>query len=166
MTDTEFVEFPKIARLSREVIVTEKIDGTNAQVMIVKIDRCEDVAFSRDPYFIDTPDGKFGIAAGSRNRWITPKDDNFGFAVWVVEHAAEIVKLGPGRHFGEWWGSGIQRGYGLPKGEKRWSLFNVQRWHVAGTPAWETIPGDPRRRPPRARPRGVRNFRNYPLASL
>ena len=36
--------------------------------------------------------------------------------------------LGPGRHFGEWWGSGIQRGYGLPKGEKRFSLFNVKRW--------------------------------------
>jgi hypothetical protein len=27
----EFVEFPKIARLSREMIITEKIDGTNAQ---------------------------------------------------------------------------------------------------------------------------------------
>lgn len=36
--------------------------------------------------------------------------------------------LGPGRHYGEWWGSGIQRGYGLPKGEKRFSLFNTTRW--------------------------------------
>ena len=31
----EFQEFPKMARLAREVIVTEKIDGTNAQVYIV-----------------------------------------------------------------------------------------------------------------------------------
>lgn len=31
----EFQEFPKMARLSREMIVTEKIDGTNAQVYIV-----------------------------------------------------------------------------------------------------------------------------------
>lgn len=36
--------------------------------------------------------------------------------------------LGPGRHFGEWWGSGVQRGYGLTGGEKRFSLFNVGRW--------------------------------------
>ena len=30
----EFVEFEKISRLNREVIVTEKIDGTNGQVHI------------------------------------------------------------------------------------------------------------------------------------
>ena len=28
----EFVGFPKMARLSREIIITEKIDGTNAAV--------------------------------------------------------------------------------------------------------------------------------------
>ena len=38
------------------------------------------------------------------------------------------LRLGPGRHYGEWWGSGIGRGYGLTKGEKRFSLFNVSRW--------------------------------------
>jgi len=31
---SEFQEFPKMARLSREVIITEKIDGTNIQVFI------------------------------------------------------------------------------------------------------------------------------------
>jgi len=36
------------------------------------------------------------------------------------------LKLGPGRHFGEWWGYGINRGYGLK--EKRFSLFNVHKW--------------------------------------
>jgi hypothetical protein len=30
----EFQEFPKIFRLSREMIVTEKLDGTNAQVYV------------------------------------------------------------------------------------------------------------------------------------
>ena len=103
----EFVEFPKMARLSREVIITEKIDGTNAQVLI-------------------TEDGN--IIAGSRTRWIIPEDDNFGFARWVEQNKEELLKLGVGRHFGEWWGSGIQRGYDLPKGEKRFSLFNVSRW--------------------------------------
>ena len=103
----DFIEFPKIARLSREIIVTEKIDGTNGVVYVGE-------------------DGT--IFAGSRTQWITPKADNFGFAAWVEKNADELRILGPGRHYGEWWGSGIQRGYGLPKGEKRFSLFNVSRW--------------------------------------
>jgi hypothetical protein len=101
-----FVEFPKIARYSREVVVTEKIDGTNAQV-----------------YVNDTMTEVF---AGSRSQWITPEKDNFGFARWVQEHQSELLALGPGSHFGEWWGAGIQRRYDLK--EKRFSLFNTYRW--------------------------------------
>lgn len=104
---TEFKSFPKIARLSRECIITEKIDGTNSSIFIGE-------------------DGEF--LTGSRNRWITPENDNFGFSKWAHENKEELLKLGAGHHFGEWWGSGIQRGYGLQKGEKRWSLFNVKRW--------------------------------------
>lgn len=117
----EFTEFPKMARLSRDVIVTEKIDGTNAQVFI-------------------TNDGQ--IVAGSRTRWITPQDDNFGFAAWVEAHLDELLTLGPGRHFGEWWGQGIQRNYGLT--EKRFSLFNVQRWALHGTEPQRIATADPR----------------------
>lgn len=40
--------------------------------------------------------------------------------------------LGEGVHFGEWWGNGIQRGYGLK--EKRFSLFNTHRWTKETTP--------------------------------
>ena len=101
----EFEAFPKMPRLSREIIITEKIDGTNAQVFIAD-------------------DGT--ILAGSRTRWITPADDNFGFAAWVEKNADELRNLGPGRHFGEWWGAGIQRKYGQDR--KRFSLFNVSRW--------------------------------------
>jgi hypothetical protein len=43
-----------------------------------------------------------------------------------MAHREELLLLGPGRHFGEWWGQGIQRNYGLK--EKRFSLFNVARW--------------------------------------
>jgi hypothetical protein len=101
----EFVPFNKIARLSRGCVITEKIDGTNAQIYI----------------------GEDGLVlAGSRNRWITVEADNYGFARWVIEHRAELSRLGPGRHFGEWWGAGIQRRYGLT--EKRFSLFNAGRW--------------------------------------
>ena len=103
-----FKEFPRIARYSRECIITEKIDGTNAQILI-------------------TEDGG-GWLVGSRTRWITPgKEDNHGFANWVYEYHNVLLQLGPGRHFGEWWGHGIQRNYGLK--EKRFSLFNVIRWN-------------------------------------
>lgn len=120
-TNAQFNEFPKMARLSRECIITEKIDGTNAQILI-------------------TEDGQF--LTGSRTRWITPQDDNFGFSTWAHAHKDELMKLGVGRHFGEWWGAGIQRNYGLK--EKRLSLFNVSRWCMYGnTP--ERIPyADPR----------------------
>ncbi len=105
-TAPEFVAFPKIARLNREWIVTEKLDGTNACVLV-------------------SVNGT--VRAGSRTRWITPKDDNFGFARWVEEHQDELrVGLGIGLHHGEWFGSGIQRGYGLK--EKRFALFNVALW--------------------------------------
>lgn len=117
----EFVEFPKMPRLSREVIVTEKIDGTNAQVTIVELE-----GFAAPlPPVVWQRDG-LAMYAGSRSRWITPETDNFGFATWVRDNAEDLVKLGPGSHFGEWWGAGIQRRYGLT--EKRFSLFNVDRW--------------------------------------
>ena len=107
-----FEPFPKIARLSRDILITEKLDGTNAQVIV-------------------TEEGEIGAA--SRTRLITPQQDNAGFARWVQENKEELLKLGPGRHFGEWWGLGIQRGYGLR--EKRFSLFNVGRWNAENIPA-------------------------------
>lgn len=117
----KFVEFPKMARLSREVIITEKIDGTNASIFInpKALEEGKD-----DNIIAQTED--FTMRAGSRTKWITPQSDNYGFAKWVQANAAELFKLGEGHHFGEWWGLGIQRGYGLK--EKRFSLFNVERW--------------------------------------
>lgn len=117
----EFQGFPKMPRLSREVIISEKLDGTNAQILIQEFD---------SDYFpegrVIFEKGDLALYAGSRTRWITPEDDNAGFARWCKEHGEELLQLGPGRHFGEWWGQGIQRGYGLK--EKRFSLFNVVRW--------------------------------------
>ena len=117
----EFTPFPKMPRLSRECIITEKIDGTNASVYI----------------------NAYGdIIAGSRTRWITPEDDNFGFAQWVYDNAHALGKLGPGHHFGEWWGSGIQRNYGLK--ERRFSLFNTARWCLHGETPQAIPSADPR----------------------
>ena len=82
------------------------------------------------------------VGAGSRTRWITPQQDNAGFAAWVANHFIELQKLGPGRHFGEWWGQGIQRKYGMT--EKRWSLFNVGRWCLHGQTPGTIATADPR----------------------
>jgi hypothetical protein len=113
-----FEGFPKIARLSRECVITEKIDGTNASVLVME-------------------DGR--VIAGSRKRWITPENDNAGFARWVAEHEEELrVGLGPGHHFGEWWGLGIQRKYGQDR--KRWSLFNTSKWTEARPACCDVVP--------------------------
>lgn len=144
-TSREFEPFPKIARLFREVVITEKIDGTNAHVLIaVEPKIAEDFRQGRNPFLVIAEEADLVMFAGSRTRYITPEQDNHGFARWAKEHAAELFKLGPGRHFGEWWGSGIQRGYGLPKGEKRFSLFNTARWHLNGTEphVWKSVPSD------------------------
>ena len=116
----EFSSFPKMARLSREMIVTEKIDGTNAQVLICKKEEAQ-------PEFILAEKDGMAMLAGSRSRYLTVHGDNFGFAMWVVTNQESIWKLGEGRHFGEWWGRGIQRGYGVD--DRRFSLFNTSRWN-------------------------------------
>ena len=122
-TETRFVAFPKMPRLHREIVITEKLDGTNAQVYLTFDDPPKGTPVVA---VVLTEVGPMSIYAGSRNRWIIPGDDNFGFARWVADNAHELAQLGPGRHFGEWWGKGIQRGYGLS--EKRFSLFNATRW--------------------------------------
>lgn len=133
----EFNPFPKMARLSREIIITEKLDGTNAQVNIELIPFGEadvlDVITlqQRDQTALAVrmdPIARTALVlrAGSRNKWIWPGSDNAGFAGWAQANRDELFKLGEGAHFGEWWGKSIQRGYGLD--EKRFSLFNVTRW--------------------------------------
>ena len=107
---SEFQDFKKMARWSRDIVITEKLDGTNAQIYIGE-------------------DGEF--KTGSRTRYITPEDDNHGFAAWAYAHKDELMQLGAGRHFGEWWGQGIQRKYGMT--EKRFSMFNTARWALHGT---------------------------------
>jgi len=109
-----FQDFQKIPRLFRDCLVTEKIDGSNASIVI-------------------TEDGQ--IRAGCRTRYIYPNKpkvegqkhaevtDNYNFAAWVEENKTALLSLGKGRHFGEWYGKGINRNYGLE--EKRFALFNT-----------------------------------------
>lgn len=128
MSGIEFQEWPKMARLFKdEMVITEKIDGTNSAVVIESYTGAD-----KHPQSLLVDDGQgnvWEVAAQSRKRLINPLEDNAGFAKYVWDNAEALIRtLGVGRHFGEWWGSGIQRGYGLPKGEKRFSLFNTARW--------------------------------------
>lgn len=132
----EFQAWPKTSRFFRDIVITEKIDGTNAAVGIRRIET-PDVGDTNVIAYTSLDDGSlYAVYAQSRNKLIKLGQDNAGFAGWVSEHAHELVTfLGLGLHFGEWWGSGIQRGYGLQKGEKHFSLFNTHRfegiWEVS-----------------------------------
>lgn len=102
-----FKAWPKIPRYKNEkIVVTEKIDGSNAAVIVTE----------------------WGdVFAQSRNRILRPEssDDNFGFGKWVEYNKSQLFHLGIGHHFGEWWGLGIQRRYGMK--EKVFSIFNTYR---------------------------------------
>lgn len=117
---SNFEPWPKIPRAGKVgVTITEKMDGTNAQILI------EDVS---SEYKGIGP--KLAIQAGSRNRWIAAtdnaRDDNFGFARWVDQNKELLLRLGPGRHFGEWYGEGIGRTYQLMC--RNFALFDRQRF--------------------------------------
>ncbi len=113
MSDLIFEKFPSIKRMKRGCVITEKLDGTNAQIQF-------------------NADGD--ILCGSRKRRIVPGDDNAGFAKWAYENQIALMDtLGEGKHYGEWWGSGIGRKYGFKNGEKMFSLFNTGRWNAENT---------------------------------
>jgi hypothetical protein len=130
---SQFKAWPKTPRLNRNCIATEKIDGTNSAVIIESLGDKYDGDHEDALAVLQLPDERwFAVYAQSRKRLLQPgkQTDNFGFAAWVKENALELAAgLGEGYHYGEWWGSKIQRGYGLTDGEKRFSLFNAGRWH-------------------------------------
>ena len=119
----EFQRFPKIQRMHAPCVITEKIDGTNAQLLVTEY-ACEG-DFEDHPGIISVIENN-SLMAGSRTRWLQPgkQTDNHGFARWATEHAERLINLlGPGRHYGEWWGAGINRKYGLT--EKRFTSFRA-----------------------------------------
>lgn len=109
----EFESFPDIKKLGASALfITQKIHGSNAQI-----------------YIYEEPGGlgKLTLICGSRSRWIAPGDDNYGFAEMVHANKQEFIdKLGPGRHYGEWAGPGINSGEGLK--QKTFVLFDHWRY--------------------------------------
>lgn len=105
----EFKTWGSTPRENKNKTITEKIDGTNACVVI----------------------WNGVVAAQSRKRIITPDNDNYGFARWVYDNAGALMDtLGFGYHYGEWFGEGIQKN---PLGieGKRFALFHPTKYSEA-----------------------------------
>lgn len=90
----EFKKFGKLAHLDNiRVRITQKIDGTNAQIVI-------------------SPEGE--LLACSKNRVLTEHSDNYNFYKFCMENKQVLIDfLGVGRHYGEWAGPKINSGEGL-----------------------------------------------------
>jgi hypothetical protein len=85
----DFRGFGKIPRLSREIVITEKIDGTNGLIYINEVNN---------------------IFAGSRTRWLDDHNDNHNFWHWVMNNKEELLKLGKGTFY-------VLRGHKGDKGD-------------------------------------------------
>jgi RNA ligase len=131
-----FPKFGKMPRWWKNFVITEKIDGTNG---LIQIWDENDVPFNAPVLSQDFLTLRY-IAAGSRNRWLGLGSDNYGFARWVWDNSDRAAQLGPGVHYGEWYGSGINRGYNLEKGEKRFALFNSYRWRESRPSGFDVVP--------------------------
>jgi len=108
LTDFKHQLWPKTPRLydAKGIVVTEKIDGCNCAIYV-------------------SEDGQVG--AQSRNNVLD--HDEHGFYDWVKNNADDLAStLGPGYHYGEWWGYKIQRSYDCKSNERYFSLFNTRRW--------------------------------------
>jgi len=119
----EFKSFKKIKQLrDLRMTITQKIHGTNAHILV-----------------FENEDGSKGLLCGSRNRFITPENDNYGFASFCYSNKDEIVeKLGLGRHDGEWCGLGVNSGEGLK--ERRFLLFDWWRYERSLPERIGTVP--------------------------
>lgn len=128
--------WPDVPRLFRDVTLTEKLDGHTAALHIEPVRSRRIAGITElpvrpgDVFSVDEAEFTFyRVSVQNRTRLVTMHEDVAGIAAWAMENAAGIVAaLGPGIHFGEWWGYKICRGYGLPPGDRRFSLFNTARW--------------------------------------
>lgn len=167
----DHVAFPKIPRLIRECVVTEKLDGSNmcihighkpftvGETLFLRGEPVEYLgAISEDSAMvkkvvldgiIEEDEVKLSMLTsrtvdpdqfliGSRNRWIDVKMDHYNFAKWCQDHKDELLGLGVGTHYGEWWGQGIQKRYKTVG--KTFSLFNTSRWGVDRPACCSVVP--------------------------
>lgn len=141
---TAYPKFGSIPRWYKTFTISEKVDGTNGLIAVLPDgDEYNAIRSTGIVPIAFNEEGSLAIFAGSRSRWLSADDkakDNAGFAKWIQEHASEVAQLGEGFHYGEWYGSGINRGYDLPKGTKRFALFNTHRWTVSRPEIFDVVP--------------------------
>lgn len=122
----EFKEWPKIPRgLGEQMTITEKIDGTNACVIVEESVDFDGTSLVR---VVGAQSRTQLLAHTNKDNVLRLYNDNFGFADWVIKNQVELAtKLGPGYHYGEWAGPGIQKNpHNLER--KTFFLFNSDRW--------------------------------------
>lgn len=116
----EFKPWGKTPRLYRDIVISEKIDGTQAVIGI-----------SDDEFVV-----------GSRNQWLTDDvPDHYYLREWALEREGLLRSdLGNGIHNGEWFGYKVNRGYGLK--ERQLALFNTEKYEGVefNTPGLTTVP--------------------------
>ena len=113
----ESAVFKPWGKIGREdalfVTLTEKMNGTSVCVIVGSDSEV--------------------LGSQSRNRLLTVDKDHYGFAKWVEENKGCLSGLGPGHHFGEWAGLGIEKNpHNLLK--KEFFLFDTRTWDDASKP--------------------------------
>jgi len=103
------VALVKKSFVNRPITVTYrgkiKIHGTNAGIQV-------------------TPGGK--VVAQSRNRVVTPIDDNLDFAKWVATTSERWARLMPCVVYGEWCGLGVQKGVAISEvNDRQFCVFAI-----------------------------------------
>jgi hypothetical protein len=125
----EFRSWGKTPRLFRDIVITEKIDGSNSAIIFEELDVEDSGEFTIAT--VERDGVIYAVGAQSKNRLITPgkTTDNYGFAAFVQKNTEALFDLlGVGHHFGEWYGEGIQRRYGdANKGIRTFALFNTAK---------------------------------------
>src|SRR5689334_8926409 len=126
----EFRSWGKTPRLFRDIVITEKIDGTNSAIIFEDVTLL-DVDLVPSTELITRGAYLYRVGAQSKNRLIYPgkTTDNYGFASFVYANKEALFDLlGVGHHFGEWYGEGIQKRYGdANKGVRTFALFNTAK---------------------------------------
>src|ERR1019366_8363497 len=91
----EFKEFGKIARLNRDIVITEKIDGTNACVVIKEVVLGREYVdeYERPTLELNFDTGVYEVGAQSRSRALTVENDNYGFAKWVLKNKEALIEV-------------------------------------------------------------------------
>lgn len=141
-----FFKYPSIGQFRNAVEQVVTNAYLNSTSLKVKFDKVVKLDGTNSAIVIPLYETYNEIYAQSRNRVITPDNDNAGFAKWVDENKKEIHQafatdieneLGAWDSethivvYGEWCGKGIQKGTAINQLEKMFVVFDVKVIHYS-----------------------------------